>query len=186
MALDVGGIALFMGPQSLGASDDLERVIIDFIGSVDDTLDIAVQELESKAITEAILAARGRKVRVRIVLERDYLTERTPLDDPWTPGGRHRDNREMYSALLRAKVPVITDLNPNIFHQKFMVKDWATSSKAEVLTGSTNFTPTGTSRNLNHVLVIRGKRTATVFKKEFDELWSGTFGEKREPNFKNR
>ncbi len=86
----------------------------------------------------------------------------------------------MYSALLRAKVPVITDLNPNIFHQKFLVKDWETSSKAEVLTGSTNFTPTGTGRNLNHVLVIGGKRTATVFKKEFDELWSGTFGQKRE------
>ena len=28
--------------------------------------------------------------------------------------------------------------------------------------------------------MIRGKRTATVFKKEFDELWSGTFGQKRE------
>ena len=141
MSLDVGGIALFMGPRSLGASDDLERVIIDFIGSATDTLDIAVQELESMAITKAILAARVRKVRVRVVLERDYLTERSPLADPWTPGGGNKDNREMYSALLRAKVPVITDLNPNIFHQKFMVKDWRTSAKAEVLTGSTNFTP---------------------------------------------
>ena len=180
MSLDVGGIALFMGPQSLGASDDLERVIIDFIESAKDTLDIAVQELESKAITEAILAARGGKVRVRVVLERDYLTERTPLDDPWISGGGNKDNRKMYNALLRAKVPVITDLNPNIFHQKFIVKDWKTSARAEVLTGSTNFTPTGTGKNLNHVLVIRGKRTATVFKEEFDELWSGTFGQKRE------
>ena len=180
MAVDVGGITLFMGPEGLGASDDLERIIVDFINGAEDTLDIAVQELESRTITEAILNARARKVRMRVVLERDYLTERSPLPDPWVPAGKNRPNREMYAALLRAKVPVITDLNPKIFHQKFMVRDWRTSSKAEVLTGSTNFTPSGTSRNLNHLVEIKGKRTATVFKKEFDELWTGTFGEKRE------
>ena len=151
-----------------------------FIDSADRTLDIEVQELESRPITEAILAARARKVRLRVVLERDYLSERKSLADPWTPSGANMQNRQMYNALLRARVQVITDLNPNIFHQKFMVKDWRNSSTAEVLTGSTNFTPTGTSQNLNHILVIKGKRTATVFKKEFDELWSGTFGEKRE------
>ena len=180
MSLDIGNIELFMGPTELGAPDNLEQAITGFIDSADDTLDVGVQELESLPITQAILRARERGVRVRVVLERDYLTERKPLADPWTPAGSNRHNREMYAALLRAKVPVITDLNPNIFHQKFMVKDWRTSAKAEVLTGSTNFTPTGTSANLNHIVVIRGKRTANVFKREFDELWSGTFGQKRE------
>ena len=180
MGLDAGNIEIYMGPKNLGASDGLEEVIINFIRNAEDTLDIAVQELESKPITEAIVDARKRKVRVRVVLERDYLTERRPLADPWIPGGANKSNREMYTTLLRAKVPTITDLNPKIFHQKFVVRDWRTSSKAQVLTGSTNFTDTGTSRNLNHILIVKGKRTATVFKKEFDELWSGTFGEKRE------
>lgn len=180
MSLVVGGIELFMGPTQLGSPDNLEQTITGFIDSADRTLEIAVQELESLPITEAILRARKRKVRVRVVLERDYLTETKPLEDPWTPGGKNMHNREMYAALLRAKVPVITDLNPNIFHQKFMVKDWRTSARAEVLTGSTNFTPTGTSSNLNHIVIIKGKRTANVFKREFEELWSGTFGQKRE------
>ena len=180
MSLDIGGIELFMGPTELGSPDNLEQAITGFIDSADDTLDIGVQELESLPITQAILRARKRGVRVRVVLERDYLTERKALEDPWTPAGSNMQNRQMYAALLRAKVPVITDLNPRIFHQKFMVKDWRTSAKAEVLTGSTNFTPTGTQNNLNHIVTIRGKRTATVFKKEFEELWSGTFGQKRE------
>lgn len=107
MSLDIGGIALFMGPQRLGAADDLEQVIIDFIRSAEDTLDIAVQELESRPITQAILDARDRKVRLRVVLERDYLSERKPVADPWIPDGRNVRNREMYNALLRANVPVI-------------------------------------------------------------------------------
>ena len=180
MALDIGSIKLYMGPKSLGAPDDLEGVVVQFIEGARDTLDIAVQELESKPITEAILKVRARGVSVRVVLERDYLTVDVPLADPWTAGGQNQANRDMYAALLRAKVPVITDLNPKIFHQKFIVRDWETSSRAAILTGSTNFTPTGTSTNLNHAVVIKGKRTAAVYRKEFDELWSGTFGEKRE------
>lgn len=180
MAINIGSIELYMGPKNLGAPDDLEDEVVRFIGRARDTLDIAVQELESKPITEAILKARTQGVSVRVVLERDYLTVNVPSADPWTPGGQNQTNREMYAALLRAKVPVITDLNPKIFHQKFIVKDWETSSRAAVLTGSTNFTPTGTGANLNHVVVIRGKRSAAVYRREFDELWSGTFGEKRE------
>jgi len=181
MPLSVGNIELFMGPKQVGAPDDLEKPIIDFIDSVDSTLEIAVQELESVSIAKAILRARKRRVRVRLVIERDYLSERSPVDDPWVEDedNNNIDNRKIYAALLRAKVHVITDLNPNIFHQKFMVKDWRTSGKTQVLTGSTNFTPTGTSVNLNHIVIITSKRTAKVYRREFEELWSGTFGQKR-------
>ena len=132
MPLSVGNIELFMGPKQVGAPDDLEKPIIDFIDSVDSTLEIAVQELESVSIAKAILRARKRRVRVRLVIERDYLSERSPVDDPWVEDedNNNIDNRKIYAALLRAKVHVITDLNPNIFHQKFMVKDWRTSGKA--------------------------------------------------------
>ena len=180
MALDIGNIEVYMGPRQLAAPDDLEAVIVGFMDRAQDTLDIAVQELESKPITQAILAAEGRGVRVRVALERDYLAEYPARADPWRAGGGNEPNRRLHSTLMRANVPVITDLNPDLFHQKFMVADWETSSRAAVLTGSTNFTPTGTEKNLNHVLIVRGKRTATVYRKEFDEVWSGTFGQKRE------
>ena len=56
------------------------------------------------------------------------------------------------------------------------MKDLGVAGKAGVLTGSTNFTPTDTSVNLNHVLVLRGERIAKTYAAEFAELWSGTFG----------
>jgi hypothetical protein len=118
MAIDVGSIEMYMGPQGLGSQDDLEQVIIDFIDGARNTLEVAVQELESRPIAEAIIAERRRRVRVRVrvVLEGAYLTLTTAVADPWTPGGQNESNREIYAALLRAKVHIVSDLNPKIFH----------------------------------------------------------------------
>jgi phosphatidylserine/phosphatidylglycerophosphate/cardiolipin synthase-like enzyme len=178
MAITVGGITLHVGGP--GAADDLEAAIVGFLDAATRSLDIAVQELESQPIADAILRAEQRKVRVRLALEGDYLTEDKPLADPWAPGGDNEANRRIHAALLRARVPTITDLNPSIFHQKFVVRDLGVAGRAAVLTGSTNFTPTDTSVNLNHVLVIKGERIAKTYAAEFEELWTGTFGAVRE------
>lgn len=54
-----GRIECFVGPQDLGAADDLEVEIIGFIDGATKTLDIAVQELDSEPIAEALIRARG-------------------------------------------------------------------------------------------------------------------------------
>jgi phosphatidylserine/phosphatidylglycerophosphate/cardiolipin synthase-like enzyme len=140
-----------------------------------------VQEVDSRSIADAILAARARGVRVQVILEGDYLMEAHPGADPWTASGEFEENRVIHAAFLRAGIDVITDLNPAIFHQKFVVRDVGASSAA-VLTGSTNFTLTDTGHNtsagpmvgnnLNHVVnpawadrvhrVRRGVRPAPV------------------------
>ena len=68
-----GKIQAYVGPPELGAADDLEQVIVDFIAGAKKRLDIAVQEIDSRAIAQAILDARWRGVRVTIFLEQDYL-----------------------------------------------------------------------------------------------------------------
>lgn len=180
MSLDLGNIRMYMGPRELGAPDDLETVIINFINGAKKELCIAVQELESKPIAESIIAARVRGVRVRLIIEGDYLTEVKGLADPWVAGGENEANRIIYGAILRAKVQVITDLNPAFFHQKYIVRDPDEDSTAGLLTGSTNFTPTCCHNNLNHVVVFGGKRMAVLYLREFEETWSGTFGALRE------
>ena len=66
--------------------------------------------------------------------------------DPWAPGGEYEANRFIHASLLRAGLDVITDLNPEIFHQKFVVRGPGHATAA-VLTSSTNFTATDTSTN---------------------------------------
>ena len=68
-----GKIEGYVGPAELGAADNLEQVIVEFINGAQKSLDIAVQELDNEAIAQAILDARFRGVSVRMVVEQDYL-----------------------------------------------------------------------------------------------------------------
>ncbi|GIH06531.1 hypothetical protein Rhe02_45980 [Rhizocola hellebori] len=191
MGVDLGAVELYCGPTILGGPDDLDAVIREFLGGAKETLMIAVQELDSRPIAEAIIAAKRRGVRVQLILEGDYLVQEKPLTDPWAAGGDNEVNREIHSALLRAGVDVITDLNPAIFHQKFAIRDPGTPSAA-VLTGSANFTQTDTGtnpvtgpanlrgNNLNHLVVLRGQQIASQYVTEFASMRSGTFGELNE------
>ena len=45
-----GAIQGIVGPTELGAADDLEAIIVGFIGAAQESLDIAVQEIESEII----------------------------------------------------------------------------------------------------------------------------------------
>jgi phosphatidylserine/phosphatidylglycerophosphate/cardiolipin synthase-like enzyme len=191
MALDLGSVEFYAGPPVLGGPDDLDQVIRAFIAGATKTLLIAVQELDSRAIAEAILAAKVAKVRVQVILEGDYLVESPPLADPWALTGENEGNRVIHAALLRAGVDLISDLNPEIFHQKFMVRDPGLPTAA-VLTGSANFTLTDTGtnppgqppdkagNNLNHIVVLQGQSAAKQYLAEFERLRSGTFGELHE------
>jgi len=81
----------------------------------------------------------------------------------------------LHDAILRAKIKVNSDFNPKIFHQKFIIRDGKS-----VLTGSTNFTETGISKNLNHIVVIHDEDIAKIYSKEFKEIQQGHFGKLNE------
>jgi len=171
----VGNIELYMGPSQIGAPDDLETPIVNFINNAKKKIDIAVQELDADPIARAIVNARMRGVSVRLVTEMDYLRATKPAPDPFIPSGQYEHNRQIQNALLRSAIPVYSDFNPNIFHQKFMIRDGSS-----VLTGSTNFTTTGTSVNLNHVIIIHDRKVANTYAKEFREIRNGRFGRQSE------
>ena len=177
----VGNIQLLMGPHTLGAPDNLEDAIVGFIDGARGTLDVAMQELESEPIARALVAARQRGVTVRIVLKGDYLVAEKPSGTPFIASGKYEPNRELFNALLRTGVAARVDYNPEIFHQKFIVREAGRRGvgRRAVLTGSTNFTPTGTHANLNHLVIIKDGHVAREYSNEFEEIWGGTFGAKR-------
>lgn len=173
--IKVGKVEFYAGPVRSGAPDNLEDVIVKFIDKAKKRLQIAVQELENRSIAEAIIRARGRKVLVKLVLEQDYLKSNRAVSDPWNPGGNNEANRQIQDALLRSRIDVKCDYNTSIFHQKFIVRDGTS-----VLTGSTNFTPTGTDDNLNHIVVVHDEKIAKIYSREFREIQQGHFGKRNE------
>ncbi|MBG0831087.1 phospholipase [Planomonospora sp. ID67723] len=197
MATFAGGkIEAFVGPSELGAADDLERVIIDFIGGARRSLDIAVQELDSEPIAQAVLDARFRGVSVRMVLEQDYLISAKPPavavrageDEAaarrrvqWGEEAGDRSlepNRRILAALLRCNVDVKADYNPAIFHQKFVIRDYRERAlpTSAILSGSANFTGTDCHRNLNHIVIFHDSRICREYTTEFDQMRAGQFG----------
>lgn len=171
----VGNIEFCMGPDTLGGKDSLLDPIIQFIDGAQKTLYIAVQELDHKPIAEAIIRAKQRKVLVKLVLEADYLIAKSLSLNPFSPGGPREPNRELHNAILRSKIKVNTDFNPKIFHQKFIIRDGKS-----VLTGSTNFTETGVTKNLNHVIIVHDEEIAKIYNREFKEIQQGHFGKLNE------
>ncbi|MEM6642135.1 MAG: phospholipase D-like domain-containing protein, partial [Bacteroidota bacterium] len=165
-------IELHLGPFQQQGPDDLLKPIIEFIDSARrrQRLMIAVQEIDHRPIAEAIIRARKRGAIVDLVLEHDYLLSKKIPNDPFIPSGNHEENRFLFNAILRATVDVKADFNNKIFHQKFMVLG------NRVLTGSTNFTTTGVTKNLNHIVVVNDAEVANQYKKEFKEIQQGRFG----------
>jgi phosphatidylserine/phosphatidylglycerophosphate/cardiolipin synthase-like enzyme len=191
-----GRIEAYVGPSELGARHDLERMIVEFISDAQQSLDIAVQELDSEPIAQAVLDARFRGVKVRVVLEQDYLlTARLPVVRPragedlavarhriiWSEEAGHRSlesNRRILAALLRCNIDVKADYNPAIFHQKFIVRDYRgrATPRSAVLSGSANFTVTDCHRNLNHVVVFHDAKICHEYADEFERIRAGRFG----------
>jgi phosphatidylserine/phosphatidylglycerophosphate/cardiolipin synthase-like enzyme len=198
-----GKIEAYVGPQELGAADNLEDVIVEFIDGARSTLDIAVQELDSEPIAQAILDARWRGVSVNLFLEQDYL--RTPLKSkqgvPIQPTPQQgetaeqalrrnqwgsddtelAENRRILAALLRSDIEVKGDFNPKIFHQKFVLRDYRDGKatkpgKPALLSGSANFTLTDTHKNLNHVFIFNNASVCRQYEFEFEQLRLGRFG----------
>lgn len=194
-----GKIDAYLGPVELGAPDDLESVIIEFLNGAKRSLDIAVQEIDNPKIAQAILDARWRGVDVEVFLEQDYL--RSPLRGrpPKQPKPRNgetseqalfraqwlddetqlAENRRILAALLRSDAQVRGDFNPKLFHQKFILRDYRDGKArptAALLTGSANFTVTNTHRNLNHVFVFDSAFVCRQYETEVEQLRRGSFG----------
>jgi phosphatidylserine/phosphatidylglycerophosphate/cardiolipin synthase-like enzyme len=193
-----GKIEAYVGPTELGAADNLEQVIVEFIAGAKQTLDIAVQEIDSVPIAQAILDARWRGVRVQVFLEQDYIRSDLvgvpPKPPKLKPGETPAQalqrvqwlkdetdlavNREILAALLRSDIEVKGDYNPKIFHQKFVLRDYdgsATPTSA-LLSGSANFTRTDTHVNLNNVVIFRSAHVCRQYLTEVEQLRQGSFG----------
>ena len=200
MAAFAGGkIEAFVGPRDLGAADDLEQVIVGFIDGAKESLDMAVQELDSEPIAQALIDARWRGVSVRAFLEQDYLlSPKLPSakaragegeDDArrrvqWEESRRppeRKTNRDIAAALLRSNIDVKADFNPAIFHQKFCIRDYRGRAKSTsaLLTGSANWTETDTHKNLNHTIVFHNPRVCAEYQREFEEIRTGSFGRRQ-------
>ncbi len=171
----------FSAPPALRRSGDRpdgSYDSVDYSGGIDgplatamDTarvsLDIAAFELNNPLLTEAILAAALRGLRVRVVTDDEH--------------GLRADDGSM-GRLLAAGIPVVADDRSALMHNKFVLIDGALltspfAGQVSVWSGSMNLTLNGAGRHNNNLLELRSAEAARRYQAEFDEMFAqGRFG----------
>ena len=144
--------------------DTISQGLVDAIDSAQNTLDIAIYELDLEHVGEAILAAQNRGVEVRMVTDSDEIEELDTLIE-----------------LEEEGIPMVPDERSAIMHNKFAVVD-----NQSVWTGSWNFTPNGTFRNNNNAIFIQSPELAANYAAEFEEMFANEeFGPRSPANTPN-
>lgn len=162
MSIKHGNIEIFMGPEKIGAPDDLESVIVDFIDGAEKKLDIAVQELENKAIAKArervdfaiFTFSKSSGIDDQMILARNAgLTVRGVMDSrqanqTWAATRPLKENGVDLHILKRGS-------RANKLHHKLMVID-----KEVVIAGSFNYTGPANALNDENIIIFGDLETA--------------------------
>ena len=152
----------FTQPTSAASPEEspVERLLIDLVNRSQQTLDVAIHDLDLERVTDSFVRAAGRGVRVRMVAESNVV------------GSSDLRTQVQVARLKEAGIPIVTDSANHTMHHKFVVVDgrW-------VETGSLNYTFSETYRNNNHAIVIESQGLAANFTGEFEKMFAqGRFG----------
>ncbi|WP_322801222.1 phospholipase D-like domain-containing protein [Thermoflexus sp.] len=112
------------------------------------TLDVAVYDIDLMPVADALLRARDRGVRVRVVTETDNA------------------GTKAIARLRAGGIPVVTDERNGYMHNKFMVIDGE-----RVWTGSMNFTDNDAYQNNNNAALLRSPELARNYAVKFAAMF---------------
>ncbi len=118
------------------------------------SVEVAAYDFDLTRVADALIAAKKRGVRVRVVTDTDNVDERAVRD------------------IKKSGIFVVDDGRSAIMHNKFVVIDGSA-----VWTGSWNLTENGTYRNNNNAIALQSVRLAENYATEFEEMFEEeTFG----------
>lgn len=126
--------------------------IAGLLGAARRSVDICVFTVTDDHLSEAIVDAHRRGVRVRIISDNDKAEDR----------GSDVNAFERHHGL-----PVVVDRTDNHMHHKFAIFDGKM-----LLTGSYNWTRSAFKYNEENVVVTDDSRLVKRFQREFDKLWA--------------
>ncbi len=141
-------------PNSIEAyfcpADNCSQKLISQFDSAKSSIDGAIYSFTLDSIGDSLVSAKKRGVNVRIVMERQQLSEYSELEK-----------------LQNAGINVRIDSNPAYMHDKFAVID-----KNVVATGSFNWSQNADEKNNENLVIINSQELAQKFETEFDVIFT--------------
>lgn len=132
----------------------IENELVKMIDKAQNTIDLAVFELDIDSVADALIRAHQRGVVVRIVYDSEYTK-----DDP------------QMTELINAGISAVPDDRSALMHNKFFVFD-----NSCLWTGSFNITNNAAYRNNENAIYFCSREAAENYTKEFMEMYQGKFG----------
>lgn len=130
--------------------DECRNAIIQQINAARRTLDICVFTISDDRISESILAAHQRSIKIRIVSDNDKSGDRG--------SDIHR--------LAQAGVPIRLDRSSYHMHHKYALVD-----DNYLITGSFNWTRSASDKNQENIILLDDQSLVSEFAEQFDSLW---------------
>ena len=142
----------------------LEGALLERLNAATTSVDAALYDLTRPSLVNALIAARGRGVAVRVVTDDEARNS--------TASG------PSYVALAAAGIPVVDDADDGrIMHNKYAIIDGQI-----VWTGSTNWSENDLTSNHNNAVVFTAADVAQVYGGDFNQMFGGSFGEAKTPS----
>ncbi len=160
----------------------LEKALLDRIESATTSIDLAIYDFSRASVRDALLAAHGRGVAVRVVGDNSARGSAS--------------SRANFDALEAAGIPVVVDgivptttvelaiipdalyeempdavLQSLIMHNKYFIID-----RRWVWSGSVNMSDSDMTLNHNNALDIDSPALAALYQGDFDQMFAGAFG----------
>ncbi len=124
------------------------KAIVNTLRAARQTVFVQAYSFTSGPIVNALVAAAKRGVKVRLILDRSNLTQKSSEADEAAAAG----------------LPVQIDAKHEIAHNKVMIVDGEV-----VITGSFNFSRNAEENNAENLLIIRSKDVATRYTANWQE-----------------
>jgi phosphatidylserine/phosphatidylglycerophosphate/cardiolipin synthase-like enzyme len=131
-----------------GENGVLEEAVLADINSAQKSIDMAMYNFSLKRVADALIAAKSRGVKVRVVTETDSI-----------------DGAQLVR-LIKSGIKVIGDRHEGLMHNKFLIFD-----RKVVWMGSNNFTGSGTYVDNNNFLRFVSADMVENYTTEFEEMF---------------
>jgi comEA protein len=156
---------------------DLIATLEGIIDSAKVSVDACLYDFEEKRIAYALVRAKERGARVRVVTDDHNRTDGGEYDEAiWqilAEGGiiSMDDDGDIYNPDGSITDNDLVNSGSQM-HNKFAIIDYLSPSPDDdyVWTGSTNMTYTG-NYNTNHTIIIKDTEIAKVYTEEFEQMW---------------
>lgn len=127
-----------------------EKILVDLIDSTEKTLDIAIYSLTIPSVSDSIVAAQNRGVKVRMIVDLQQTFVK----------------KSLYSFLKKSGIPIVRDKYSGLMHDKYLISD------SKILeTGSFNYTGNAVSNNHENFIVTDDPALIASFQADFDKMW---------------